>query len=313
MTFLAEIDRPAITSAHGRIRGHARETPVLRLPGGSLGVAAPLVLKLEHTQVSGSFKGRGALHSLLVADPRPELVVAASGGNHGIAVAYAAARLGVRAEIYVPEISAPAKVERLRALGAEVVVGGRDYAEALEASQGRVAATGAAVVHAFDQVPTVLGAGTLALELERQAPEVRTILVAVGGGGLMAGTAGWFRESRRLVAVEPEGAPSLHRARAAGAPVDVEVSGLAADALGARRIGGIAFELCEAFVDEAVLVTDAALREAQEVLWRELRLAVEPSAAAGLAALRSGVVAVPGDDPVALVLCGANLDPATLG
>lgn len=306
------ITRDAIAAAMARIGPYVRRTPVLRLPAGALGLDLPLVLKLEHLQVSGSFKARGAFLSLLQGELPEAGVIAASGGNHGVAVACAARTLGVRAEIFVPEIASPTKVARLRALGAEVFVGGAAYAEALARSGQRAATTGARVVHAFDQVPTVLGQGTVGLEFAQQAPEVETVLVAVGGGGLIAGMAGHLRGDVDLVGVEPRRAPSLHAARAAGRPVDVEVSGLAADSLGARRLGDIAFAMTQAFVCQAVLVEDDDLVAAQRLLWDELRLAVEPAAAAPLAALRTGALRPAPGRPMGLVLCGGNLDPASL-
>lgn len=307
----ARVTPAAIRLASDRIQDLVRDTPVLRLPAGSLGVDVPLVLKLEHLQVSGSFKGRGAAHQLVCA-PVPEAgVVAASGGNHGCAVAWAAQRLGVKATIFVPEISAPAKVARLRAYGADVRVGGAAYAEALAASEAFVAETGARAVHAYDQEATVLGAGTCAQDFGWQAPDVGRVVVAVGGGGLIAGFAGYYRGDATLFGVEPRLAPTLHAALAAGAPVDVEVGGIAADALGAKRIGHHGFALARAFVEDVVLVEDEEIAAAQRLLWDELRLAVEPAAAAGLAAVRAG--RIPGEGAVGLVLCGANMDPGTLG
>jgi threonine dehydratase len=260
--------------------------------------------------VSGSFKGRGAAYQLVSA-PVPEAgVVAASGGNHGCAVAWAAQRLGVKATIFVPEISAPAKVARLRAYGADVVVGGAAYADALAASEEFVSSTGARAVHAYDQEATVLGAGTCAKDLDWQAPELGSVVVAVGGGGLLAGTLGYYREDAAVYGVEPRLAPSLHAALEAGEPVDVEVGGIAADSLGAKRIGSHGYALAKRFAADVVLVEDEDIVDAQRALWDELRLAVEPAAAAGLAALRAGRLEV--EAPVALIVCGANLDPATL-
>jgi len=312
MDALATVTRDALTAAHDALRPWVRRTPVLRLPPGALGVSCHLVLKLEFLQVGASFKARGAFLSLLRLEERDRGVVAASGGNHGVAVAEAAARLGVPASIFVPETSAPAKLERLRRSGAEVVVGGASYAEALAASQRRAVETGAAVLHAYDQVNTVLGQGTLGKELEEDAGDLDLLLVSVGGAGLIGGIAGWTRGELRLIGVETPGTAALARALEAGAPVDVEVSGLGADALGARRVGELGFALASAFVESVAMVEDDALREAQEVLWRELRVAVEPAAAAGLAALRSGAVPVREDEVVGLVLCGANVDPASL-
>lgn len=296
-------------------RGFVRRTPLWKLPGAALGVpCAEVWLKLEQLQAGGSFKARG-MYNRLLANAIPERgVVVASGGNAGIATAAAARALGVPCEVFVPTVSSPAKQQKLRELGAEVVVTGAVYAEALEACLARQRETGALLTHAYDQPEVVAGAGTLAREIEEQGGEPPgSVLVSVGGGGLIAGIAAWFEQRSRVVALEPELAPTLVRAREAGAPVDVDVSGIAADALGARRIGGIAWELTQRHVRDALLLPDAAIREAQLALWKEFKLAVEPAAALGLAALRTGVYVPRGDEVVTLVLCGANLDPGTLG
>lgn len=312
------MNRSEIESAAARLdagpAGFLRETPLWRLPGVSFGLdVAEVWLKLEHLQVGGSFKARGMLNRLLAGPIGPAGVIVASGGNAGIATAAAARALGVRCEVYVPEVCAEAKRERLRALGAQVVVTGATYAEALAASQARQRESGARTTHAYDLPEVVAGAGTLARELERQAGAVPDrVLVSVGGGGLIGGVAAWFRDRARVVALEPEGAPTLHAARAAGAPVDVAVSGLAADSLGARRVGDIAWAVCQRWVPDAHLLPDDAIRAAQCWLWREWRLAVEPAAALGLAALQTGAVRPAPGERVALILCGANLDPASL-
>lgn len=295
-------------------RGFVRRTPLWKLPGAALGVpCAEVWLKLEQLQAGGSFKARG-MYNRLLANAIPERgVVVASGGNAGIATAAAARALGVPCEVFVPTVSSPAKQQKLRELGAEVVVTGAVYAEALEACLARQRETGALLTHAYDQPEVVAGAGTLAREIEEQGGEPPgSVLVSVGGGGLIAGIAAWFEQRSRVVALEPELAPTLVRAREAGAPVDVDVSGIAADALGARRIGAIAWELTQRHVRDALLLPDAAIREAQLALWKEFKLAVEPAAALGLAALRTGAYVPRGDEVVTLVLCGANLDPATL-
>lgn len=295
-------------------RGFVRRTPLWKLPGAALGVpCAEVWLKLEQLQAGGSFKARG-MYNRLLANAIPERgVVVASGGNAGIATAAAARALGVPCEVFVPTVSSPAKQQKLRELGAEVVVTGAVYAEALEACLARQRETGALLTHAYDQPEVVAGAGTLAREIEEQGGEPPgSVLVSVGGGGLIAGIAAWFEQRSRVVALEPELAPTLVRAREAGAPVDVDVSGIAADALGARRIGGIAWELTQRHVRDALLLPDAAIREAQLALWKEFKLAVEPAAALGLAALRTGAYVPRGDEVVTLVLCGANLDPGTL-
>lgn len=310
--------RTDIQACHERFRrDHAhfiRETPLWRLPGRALGLpAAEVWLKLEHLQTSGSFKARGMLNRLL-SNPIPAAgVIVASGGNAGIATAAAARALGVPCEVFVPTVSSPAKQQRLRELGAQVVVTGSVYAEALAACLARQAETGALLTHAYDQPEVATGAGTLGLEIEAQAggtPD--SVLVSVGGGGLIAGLAAWFERRSRVVALEPEGAPTLHSARAAGAPVDVAVSGIAADSLGAKRIGAIAWDQTQRHVDHALLLTDEAIRTAQRTLWHDFKLAVEPAAALPLAALQTGAYAPRADERVCLIVCGANVDPATL-
>ena len=311
------MSRQDIEAAAARFAPHEgaflRRTPLWKLPGAAFGVACGEVwLKLEHLQVSGSFKARGMLNRLL-ANPIPAAgVIVASGGNAGIATAAAARRLGVRCEVIVPTLCSPAKQARLRELGAQVVVGGDAYSEALEASMERQRRTGALVTHAYDQPEVVAGAGTLAREIEHDGGRPDSVLVSVGGGGLIAGIASWFRREARVVALEPELAPTLHAARAAGSPVDVAVSGVAADSLGARRIGAIAWVVTQSHVTDSLLLSDAAIRDAQLALWKEFKLAVEPAAALGLAALQTGAYRPAAGEKVCLVLCGANVDPATL-
>lgn len=300
-----------------RVAPHVRTTPLWVLPGSSLGLPAGTPefeawLKLEHLQLSGSFKARGMFNRLL-SNPIPAAgVIAASGGNAGIATAVAARALGVPAEIYVPGVITPAKRERLATLGATVVIAGDAYADALAACEARQRETGALMTHAYDQPEVVAGAGTLASEIEAQQGTPDTVLVSVGGGGLVAGIAAWFAGRSRVVALEPELAPTLFAARAAGTPVDVAVSGIAADSLGARRIGQIAWSVTQQHVAESLLLSDDVIREAQRWLWKELKLAVEPAAALPLAALRSGAVRPRSGERVCLIVCGANLDPATL-
>jgi threonine dehydratase len=307
------VDIADIRAAAQRIAGHVRRTPLLRLPGAALGVnVAEVWLKLEHLQRSGSFKARGMFNRMLALPIPAAGVVIASGGNAGIAAADAAQALGVPCEVFLPELSSAAKRQALAALGAQVRVGGAAYADALAACLRRQGETGALLMHAYDQAEVVAGAGTLALEIEHDAGLPDRVLVSVGGGGLIAGMAAGWAGRTRVEALEPVGSPTLHAARAAGVPVDVAVGGLAADALGARRIGSIAWPICQRFVVAANLVDDSDIRDAQLQLWRELRLAVEPAAALPLAALRSGRVRPAPHERVALVLCGANVDPATL-
>ena len=306
-----------ILLAAERIAPHVHQTPLWKLSSRALGLdaAAPefeVWLKLEHLQRSGSFKARGMFNRLLSNDIPAAGVIAASGGNAGIATALAAQALGVSAEIFVPSISSPAKRERLAALGATVVVGGDAYADALAACEARQQTTGALMTHAYDQREVVAGAGTLAREIEQEAGAPDTVLVSVGGGGLIGGIAAWFEDRSRVIGLEPVLAPTLHAARAAGHRVDVSVGGIAADALGARRIGAIAWEIAQRHVADALLLSDDAIRAAQRFLWREFKLAVEPAAALPLAALQSGAVKPRAGERVCLIVCGANLDPASL-
>lgn len=309
------ITRADIEAAHARMRAYVRETPVIDVEPDAFGTAtgaARLTLKLEQLQHTASFKPRGAFNRVLSHAVPPAGLIAASGGNHGVAVAYVAQRLGHRAEIFVPEISAPAKIARIRDYGAHVTVGGATYAEALEASQRRAAETGALVVHAYDQPETVAGQGTVALEWEAQRPNLDTVLVAVGGGGLIGGIAAWYGRRVKVVGVEPEGCAALTQAIASGKPVDVPVSGIAADSLGARRVGTVMFELAQAHHVTSVLVSDDAIRESQRALWRALRIVAEPGGAAALAALTSGAYRPARGERVGVLVCGANTDPASV-
>jgi threonine dehydratase len=306
--------RAAIQEAAARIAGDVRRTPLWRLPGAALGLGvAEVWLKLEQLQLSGSFKARGMFNRMRALPVPPAGVVVASGGNAGIAVATAARALGVPCEVFLPEVSTPAKRAALAALGARVSVQGAIYVEALAACLARQRETGALLMHAYDQPEVVVGAGTLAAEIEDQAGALPDrVLVSVGGGGLIAGIAAWCAGRCRVEALEPEAAPTLHAARAAGEPVDVRVGGVAADSLGAQRIGAIAWGLCQRHVAATHLLPDEVIRDAQLRIWRELRLAVEPAAALGLAALWTKMVRPAPGERVAVVLCGANLDPATL-
>ena len=302
------ITRDGIEATAALIRPHVRRTPVVRCDRAEFGlVPGPLVFKLEFLQHSGSFKARGAFATLLRHKAPPAGVVAASGGNHGAAVAYAAQRLGVPATIFVPSITSPAKLDRIRAYGATLVVGGDRYADALAASERHVADTGALPLHAFDQVETLLGQGTVAWELETDAPEADTVLVAVGGGGLIGGLSAWYAGRTKVVAVESDGAPTLHAAFAAGRPVEAPAGGIAADSLAPRQVGALMFPIARAYVvPEVVLVTDDEIRAAQAALWSGLRVVTEPGGAAAFAALLSGRYRPAPGEQVAVLLCGAN-------
>ena len=311
------MNRSDIAAAAQRLRAlsppFVLETPLWKLPAAALGLGgAEVWLKLEQFQVGGSFKARGMMNRLLANRIPASGVIVASGGNAGIATAAAAKALGVPCEVFVPTISSAAKQAKLRELGAQVVVTGAAYSDALQACVARQQQTGALMTHAYDQPEVVAGAGTLALEIEAQGGVPDSVLVSVGGGGLIAGIAAWFEQRTRVVALEPELAPTLFEARLAGEPVDVAVSGIAADSLGARRIGAIAWEVTQRHVRQSLLVPDAAIRHAQLTFWRQLKLAVEPAAALGLAALQTGACQARDGERVCLVLCGANLDPATL-
>ena len=301
-----------IRAAHARIAPYVRRTPILEIRS-PLSNAPPLSLKLECLQHSGSFKARGAFHNLLTRPAPATGCATASGGNHGAAVAFAAKALGVPACVFVPEISTPAKVARIRASGAEAVVGGADYAEAQARCDAYVAESGALKIHPYDAPATIAGAGTVALEWEEDLarlghPALDTVLVAVGGGGLVSGVAAWFGGRVKVVGVEPEGSRALDAALQAGAPVDVPVQSVAADSLGARRVGALNLAIAQAFVDKIVLVPDAAILEAQRRLWRDVAIVAEPGGAAAFAALLSGAYQPEESERVGVLLCGSNAD-----
>ena len=303
------IDRAEIAAAGARIAGHVRRTPVMHVAGQDLGLAFPVVLKLELLQHVGNFKTRGAFNSLLSMDIPAGGVVAASGGNHGASVAFAAARLGIPATIFVPEIAGPAKIGLIRRTGARLEVVPGAYADAFAASEVYRAETGAVSIHAYDAPATVAGQGTLGPEIEADIPDLDILLIAVGGGGLIGGIAAWFGDRIKIVGVEPDAAPTLTTALAEGPETDVAVSGIAANALGARRIGRIGYDLVRAAGIETVLVPDDAIRAAQVTLWRSCRLAAEPGGAAALAALTSGAIVPPEGARVGVLVCGGNLEP----
>ena len=304
---LNAIEAGRIRAIHEVIRPHIRATPVVELDGGELGLPAfRLTLKLEQLQHSGSFKARGAFANLLTRELPAPGVVAASGGNHGAAVAFAAMRLGVPARIFVPSVSSPAKVERIRSYGAELTIVGERYADALAESLDCARRTGALPVHAFDQEETLLGQGTLGLELSRQAPDLDTLLVAVGGGGLIGGIAAWYAGSVRVIGVEPQDAPTLTEALRAGRPVDAPTGSVAADSLAPRSVGELMFPIAQAHVDRVLLVSDAMILRAQRALWDGLRIVAEPGGAAAFAALIGGVYGPALGERVAVVVSGGN-------
>jgi threonine dehydratase len=306
--------RERIAATDRLIRPHTRRTPIIEVAGADFGLDLDrLTLKLEFYQHSGSFKARGAFANLLGRPVPASGVVAASGGNHGAAVAYAAMKLGVPAKIFVPGISSPAKIARIRGYGADLTIAGERYADALAASEEWAVRTGALPVHAFDETETILGQATLGGELEQQAGDVDTLLVAVGGGGLIGGVAAWYRGKVKVIGVEPEAAPTLSRALAAGRPVDAEAGGIAADSLAPRRVGERVFPIAKRYVERVVLVADDAIHRAQVALWETLRVVAEPGGAAAVAALLAGGYRPRRDEHVGVVISGGNTTAVDFG
>ena len=305
-----EITTAAIEEAANRIAPYVRYTPVLELEAGAIDVPCRIVLKLDLLQPTGTFKIRGAFNLLIAREP--ELVVAASGGNFALAIAHAAHVLGVRAHLFVPDSSPREKIGRLQDSGAEVTIVRGVYQDALAASQAFAAKVGGLLAHAYDLPEVVAGAGTCGFEILGQVPGVDSILVAVGGGGLIGGIASAVRNQATIIGVETEGTPTLHAARAAGHPVEVEVGGLALSSLGSSTLGEIAWEAARQWVTDSLLVSDQAVREAQRFLWETCRLVVEPGAATTVAALLSGAYVPAPDETVVALVCGANVNPATV-
>jgi threonine dehydratase len=311
----AVVTPSTIRSAYAHIRGHIRRTPILDTASPIDG-GPPLSLKFECLQATGSFKARGAFHNLLTRPASAAGCTTASGGNHGAAVAFAARKLGIPARVFVPEIATPAKIAKIKAYGAEAVVGGAAYAVAQERCDAYAAESGALLIHPYDAVETIAGQGTVALEweedLERAGLEkLDTVLVAVGGGGLIAGVAAWFRGRVKVVGVEPEGSRALHAALEADKPVDVTVNSLAADSLGAKRVGELDFDIAKSFVSSIALVKDAAITEAQRSLWAEFSIIAEPGGAAAFAAIMSGAYQPERNERVGVLVCGSNADLKT--
>ena len=302
------ISRTEIQDAGRRIAAHVRRTPVMALEEKAFCIDARVFFKLECLQHTGSFKPRGAFNCILSSDIGDAGVIAASGGNHGAAVAYAAHKLGHRAEIFVPVITPKNKVERLRQYGAAITIAGNSYSEALAGSQQRALETSAVAIHAYDDARVLAGQGTLGMEFEEQVRGLDSVLVAVGGGGLIGGVAAWYQDRVRVIGVEPERAPTLHKALAANQVVDVEVGGVAADSLGAGRVGELMFPIAQKFVHQSLLVSDEQILEAQRVLWQQLRLVAEPGGATAFAALLSGVYKPHVGETVGAVMCGSNAD-----
>ena len=307
------ISRSDIEAAARRINRHVRRTPILRLDGADLDLGHPLALKLELFQHTGSFKARGAFNTLLTAQVPDAGIVAASGGNHGAAVAFAAARLGHRAKIFVPEIAGATKIGLIQATGADCSVVPGAYADAAEAAAAYQAETGAMSIHPYDGEATLTGQGTMAKEIEADLPDLDILLIAVGGGGLIGGALSWYRDRVRVVAVEPERAPTLAHALRDGPDAEVAVGGVAANSLGAKRIGAMAYQAAKELGTETVLVPDAAITQAQHKLWGSARILAEPGGAAALAALTCGAFVPPRGARVGVVVCGGNIDPGPFG
>jgi threonine dehydratase len=302
-----QIDRDQISATEKIIRPHIRRTPVIEADGRDFGLdSIPLIFKLELLQHSGSFKARGAFANLVLRKIPQAGVVAASGGNHGAAVAFAAMKLGVPAKIFVPTVASPEKIARIRGYGAELVVTGERYADALAASESWAAKSGALALHAYDQPETLLGQGSVGLEFEHQAPDLDSLLVAVGGGGLIGGVASWYANRIKIIGVEPEAAPTLYNALQAGHPVDSPAGGIAADSLAPKRVGELMFPIAQKFVSSAILVPDDAIQQAQQALWKVLRIVAEPGGAAAFAALLSGRYKPQPGERVGILVCGGN-------
>jgi threonine dehydratase len=304
---MLSVTRDSIARTYSLIRPYIRSTPVIDVDGADFGLGGVLLsLKLELLQHTGSFKTRGAFANLLMREVPAAGVVAASGGNHGVAVAYAAQRLGKPATIFVPSIASPAKQDRIRSYEAELVIAGDCYADALAASEDHVARSGALPIHAYDQPQTMLGQGTTALEFEEQTPALETVLIACGGGGLIGGMAAWYAGRVRIIGVEPEAAPTLARALEAGHPVEAPAGGIAADSLAPKSVGELMFPFAQQYVERVALVPDQAIREAQQVLWNTLRIVAEPGGAAALAALLAHRYEPRPGERVGVLVCGGN-------
>jgi len=314
MQHAVAIDREEIVQIYKLIRPHVRRTPVIELDGADFGLAGiSIVLKLELLQHTGSFKARGAMTNLLVRNVPPAGVVAASGGNHGAAVAFAAHRLGKSARVFVPKVASASKIERIRGYGAELVITGDRYAEALAASQEWAGRSGAMEVHAYDQIETLLGQGTVGMEFEEQDPGLDSLLVAVGGGGLIGGIAAWYAGRVRIIGVEPEAAPTLAMALEAGHPVDAPAGGIAADSLAPKRVGELMFPIAQKYIDQVVLVPDDAIEAAQNSLWNIMRVAAEAGGATAFAALLSGKYQPKSGERIGIVVCGGNTTAVSFG
>lgn len=310
----AAVSPECIARTYQLIHTYVRRTPVIEVDGSDFNLGSvSIVVKLELLQHSGSFKTRGAFANLLMRPVPPVGVAAASGGNHGVAAAFAAMRLGKQAKIFVPTVASPEKLARIRGYGADLVVIGDCYADALVASEEWIRQSGALSVHAYDQVETLLGQGTVGLEFEEQDPTLDTLLVSVGGGGLIGGIAAWYTGRINIVGVEPDEAPTLTRALEAGHPVDAEAGGIAADSLAPKRVGDLMFPIAQKHVNSVIVVPDAAIQQAQQALWRSLRVVTEPGGAAAFAALLSGRYPHKAGERIGVLVCGGNTTAVDFG
>lgn len=304
-----EVSRERIQAAERVIRPHIRRTPILEVDGAEFGLdSIRIVFKLELFQHSGSFKARGAFSNMLTREVPAVGVVAASGGNHGAAVAFAAMKLGKPATIFVPSVASPTKLERIRGYGAKLIIAGDRYAESLEASEAWTAQSGAMPIHAYEGTTTLVGPGTLGMELEEQDPNLDSLLIAVGGGGLIGGVAAWYQNRVKIISIEPSEAPTLHLALNAGRPVDSPAGGIAADSLAPRQVGQQMFPIAQKFVQSSLLVSDSEIVEAQRKLWDTVRIAAEPGGAAAFAGLLSRRYQPQPGERVGVIVCGANTD-----
>jgi threonine dehydratase len=309
MTLISDLSRERIQATERVIKPHIRRTPIVEVDGADFGLdSIRIIFKLELLQHAGSFKARGAFTNLLTRDVPRAGVVAASGGNHGVAIAYAATKLRKPATIFVPSVASKTKLDRIRSYGAELVIAGDRYADSLEASEAWTTQSGAMPVHAYEGDETLLGQGTLGLELEKQDPKLDSLLVAVGGGGLIGGVAAWYRDRLKLISVEPMEAPTLNLALNAGRPVDSPAGGIAADSLAPRRVGQQMFPIAQKFVNSSILVSDEEIIAAQKRLWETVRVAAEPGGAAAFAALLSGRYKPEPGERVGVIVCGGNTD-----
>ena len=304
-----QLSRERIQATERVIRPYIRRTPILEVDGADFGLdSIKITFKLELFQHAGSFKARGAFTNILTREVPAAGVVAASGGNHGVAVAFAAMKLGKPATIFVPTVASKTKLDRIRRSGAELVITGDRYADSLEASEAWRAKSGALPIHAYEGDETLLGQGTLGMELEEQAPELDSVLVAVGGGGLIGGVASWYQTRVKVISVEPMEAPTLQRALSAGRPVDSPAGGIAADSLAPRQVGQQMFPIAQKFVHSALLVSDEEIVAAQKRLWETTRIIAEPGGATAFAGLLSGRYKPEPGERVGVIVCGGNTD-----